>query len=234
MNPVRAVGVGPIPTHARETGPVRVVARQAAAVAIGAFLTVVMGTFAAVVLWEPGETVKSGSPFLDRWFFGMLVVPIAYGIGRFLFRPRVVLDDTGVRVENPLESISMAWPAVAGARYDNRLDLVAADGAWVRSILWGPAFSGTFTNRARPEELVELVNAEVVRRGEFQPDPDSARNAEQLIRPGLRQEDPEDLLEPAREWAGPGPTRHASFGVPELIAHAVLWTLACVVAAALR
>jgi hypothetical protein len=216
----RLLGLGPLRTTALpEQRPV--VVRQPAALGVGVFLLLVTVVFAAAVLAEPGDTVGSHSGFLNRWFFGLLVVPMLWGTDRFLLRPRVRVDDAGVAFHNPLQTIRTPWPGVAGAAFDRHLTLALADHDQVRSILFGPALSGPMTREDRPNELVALINAESARRAGGRWEPDEVYAAEPLVgTPGDR---------PAP--AGPGAVTAPAYGVAAAVGYAAAWTLACVLAA---
>jgi len=216
----RLLGLGPLRTTTLpEQQPV--VVRQPAALGVGVFLLLVTVTFGAAVLAEPGETVGSDSAFLNRWFFGLLVVPMLWGTDRFLLRPRVRVDDAGVAFHNPLATIRTPWPGVAGAAFDRHLTLALADHDQVRSILFGPALSGPMTRDERPNELVALINSESARRAGGRWDPDEVYTAEPLV------STPDDS--PAR--AGPGSVTAPAYGIAAAVVYAVAWTVACVLAA---
>lgn len=219
----RLLGIGPIPP-ALDGG--RVVVRQPAALATGVMLVVLMLTMAVTVLVEPGQTGSTGSAFLDRWAFGLLIVPVVYSSRRFFLRPRIVVDQTGVALINAFSECSLPWPDVADARGGGHLEIVARDGDCVRAMVYGPAFSGPLTSDARPAELVALVRAESARRAGREPLPEDYAATELVA-------------------AFDGPTRQSAAGVPDVIsprttlgpaegaAYAAAWTLACLLAAAL-
>ncbi|HEY2832090.1 MAG TPA: PH domain-containing protein [Sporichthyaceae bacterium] len=216
----RPLGLGPLRTTTLPEQQA-VVVRQPAALGVGVFLLLVSVAFAAAVLADPGQTVNSGSGFLDRWFFGVLVVPMLWGTDRFLLRPRVRVDDTGVAFHNPLQTIHTPWPGVAGAAFDRHLTLALADHDQVRSILFGPALSGPMTREHRVKELVALINTESARRAGGQWDPDELYAAEPLI--GTQTDRPAP--------AGPGSVTSPAYGIAAAIGYAAVWTVACVLAA---
>gem|GEM_PF-4930544 len=218
----RPFGLGPIPSQQPIDASSPLVVRQAAALGVGAFLVIVAGAFATAVLVDPGPTVGSGNGFVDRWFFGILIVPVLWGVDRFLLRPRVRADVHGVAFHNPVETIDAPWPAVLGAGFDGRLQLVLADGERVHSILFGPVLSSPLTKRIRVDQLIEALNAEAIRRGTRRPDP-ATYSAESLVA---------SLDAPAEVSTGPGAARRRSPGLVNLAAYALAWTLACGIAAA--
>lgn len=216
----RPLGLGPLRTTTLpEQRPV--VVRQPAALGVGVFLLLVTVIFGAAVLAEPGSTVGSSSAFLNRWFFGLLVVPMLWGTDRFLLRPRVRVDDAGVAFHNPLQTIRTPWPGVAGAAFDRHLTLALADHDQVRSILFGPALSGPMTRENRPKELVALINSESARRAGARWDPDEVYVAEPLV--GTRTDAPAP--------AEPGSVTSPAYGIGAAATYLAAWTLACVLAA---
>jgi hypothetical protein len=222
----RTLGLGPLrSTTLTDSRPV--VVRQPVALGVGAFLMLIMVGFGAAILADPGKTVGSGSAFVDRWFFGILVVPCAWGIDRFLLRPRVRVDDTGVIFHNPVQTISTPWPAVAGAAYDSHLTLALTDHDQLRSVLFGPMLSGPMTRETRPKELVALINTESARRAGAQAwTPEAVYDAQPLI--GTEAPTPTST---SRTPTGPAAIKSPAWGIPAGIAYAVAWTAACVLAA---
>jgi hypothetical protein len=221
----RPLGLGPLRTTTLvDSRPI--VIRQPVAVAVGVFLMLIIVAFAGAILADPGETVGSGSAFVDRWFFGILVVPMAWGTDRFLLRPRVRVDDAGVAFHNPVQTISTPWPAVAGAAFDRHLTLALTDHDQVRSVLFGPALSGPMTRDDRPKEIVALINTESARRVGGQWSPEDLYDAQPLI--GT---EPQAAVAAARKPAGPGAVKSPAYGLPGLICYAAAWTVACVLAA---
>jgi hypothetical protein len=221
----RVLGLGPLRrTDLSDAQPV--VVRQPVAVAVGAFLMLVIVGFAGAILADPGKTVGSGSAFVDRWFFGIMVVPMAWGTDRFLLRPRVRLDDTGVAFHNPVQTIHTPWPAVAGAAFDGHLTLALADHDQIRSVLFGPALSGPMTRDTRPKEIVALINTESARRAGGSWSPDDLYDAQPLI--GT---EPEAAIAAPRKPTGPGAIKSPAYGIPALIGYAVAWTVSCILAA---
>jgi hypothetical protein len=218
----RPLGLGPIPADLTFTGSTALVLRQAASLFVGWFVGLVMVMMAIGVLVHPGDTVGSGNGFLNRWFFGVLIVPALWGVDRFLLRPRVRVDAEGVEFHNPLQTVVAKWPAVVSAGFDTHVRLVLADGDFVRSILFGPALSSPLTQRTRVDELVNVVNAEAARRSGRQHDPDAAYEADQLIgAQGAASVRP----------SGPGAQLVPMHGLVDLAVYAAIWTVACVVAA---
>jgi len=220
----RVLGLGPL-RHTTLADRRVVVMRQPAALAVGVFLMLVTLAFAAAVLAEPGDTVGSGNGFIDRWFFGVLVVPMAWGIDRFLLRPRVRVDDAGVAFHNPLQTITTPWPGVAGASFDRHLTLALADRDQVRSVLFGPSLSGPLTRENRVKELCVLINTESARRAGSAWDPEGIYDAEPLIGTESSQRDA------PRAPVGPGAVTSWAHGIPAAIGYAVAWTVACALAA---
>ncbi|HEY3603553.1 MAG TPA: PH domain-containing protein [Sporichthyaceae bacterium] len=222
----RVLGLGPLRRDTlADSRPV--VMRQPVAVGTGAFLMLIMIGFAGAILADPGKTVGSGSAFLDRWFFGIMVVPCAWGIDRFLLRPRVRVDNSGVTFHNPVQTISTPWPAVAGAAYDSHLTLALTDHDQLRSVLFGPALSGPMTRENRPTELVALINTESARRaGNDAWTPDARYDAQPLI--GT---EPEAAIAAPRGPVGPSAVKAPAYGVPSLLGYLAAWTVACILAA---
>jgi hypothetical protein len=221
----RLLGLGPLRTTTLEdTRPV--VVRQPVAVGTGAFLMLVIIGFAGALLADPGKTVGSGSAFVDRWFFGILVVPMAWGVDRFLLRPRVRMDGAGVAFHNPVQTISTPWPAVAGAAFDRHLTLALTDHDQVRSVLFGPALSGPMTRDNRPNEIVTLINTESARRAGGTWSADKIYDAQPLI--GT---EPEAALATPRPSTGPSAVKSPAYGIPSLIFYLAAWTASCILAA---
>lgn len=219
----RLLGVGPIPA-ALDGG--RVIVRQPAALLTGALLTVVMTAMTVAVLIEPGQTGSTGSAFLDRWVFGILIVPIVYFARRFFFRPRIVVDQTGVRLVNAFSECALPWPDVADARGGAHLEIVARDRDCVRAMVYGPAFSGPFTSDARPAELVALIRAESARRAGREPLPEDYSATDLVV-------DSDGAGRATYVDAPAVIAVRSTLGLPEGAAYAAAWTLACVIAAAL-
>jgi hypothetical protein len=221
----RVLGLGPLrSTTLADSRPV--VVRQPVAVGTGAFLMLIMIGFAGAILADPGKTVGSGSAFVDRWFFGIMIVPCAWGIDRFLLRPRVRVDDSGVTFHNPVQTISTPWPAVAGAAYDSHLTLALTDHDQLRSVLFGPALSGPMTRENRPGELVALINTESARRVGGDWTPDARYDAQPLI--GT---EPEAAIAAPRTPVGPSAVKSPAYGIPSLLGYVAAWTVACILAA---
>jgi PH (Pleckstrin Homology) domain-containing protein len=222
----RPLGLGPIPTAEPLGDTEPLIVRQAAPMAVGVFVMLIMSAMGAAVLADPGPTVGSGNAFVDRWFFGILIVPLFWGADRFLLRPRVRVDGHGVAFHNPIQTVDMPWPAVLGAGFEGKLQLVLADGDQVRSILFGPALSSPLTKRDRVDQLIEVVNAESSRRSGRTRDPGASYEAEDLIGSLGSERAPQ----PPK----PGATRRPSYGLMHLAIYAGLWTIACAAAAVLR
>src|SRR5689334_2667331 len=114
---------------------------------------------------EPGQEGSTGSAFLDRWVFGAVVVPALFGIRRFLLRPKIVVDETGVVFDNAFSSCALPWSDIDGARGGTGyVEVVGTDGDCSRALVYGPAFSGPLTREGRPTALVGLIVAEAARR----------------------------------------------------------------------
>ncbi len=217
------LGLGRIPAVLDDDAPVTV--RQHAVLGVGTFLTLVIGALAVTVLADPGESGGTGNAFTDRWVFGAIVVPAAYGIRRYLFRPRIVVDAAGVRFDNAFSSVALPWEDVADARGRGFVEIVGTDGDCARALLYGPTFAGPLTREERPAALVALIRAEAARRNGRDPLPEDYA-ATPLV---------SDLAADAEDRPVPDPVIHPrpSYGVPEAVTYLVLWTLACAVAAAL-
>jgi len=223
----RPLGLGPLRSTTLADKSEVVVVRQPVALGVGTFLMVVIAAFAAAILADPGETVNSGSGFVDRWFFGILVVPMAWGVDRFLLRPRVEVHDAGVELHNAVQTVHLPWPAVAGAEYDGRhLTFALTDHDQIRSVLFGPALSGPMTREDRPKELVALVNTESARRAGGTWSPDDLYDAQPLI--GT---EPQSAVATPRKPTGPTAIKSPAYGIPAGIAYVVAWTGACILAA---
>jgi hypothetical protein len=220
---VRPLGLGPLRVDSALAAGNRVVVRQASALAVGAFLDLVALAMGFGILYDPGKTVGSGNAFIDRWFFGILVVPILWGADRFLLRPRVSVDEVGVELHNPVRTVSATWPAVVGAGFDRQLRLVTADGDMVSSILFGPALSSPLTSRARVDELVQLIDVEAARRAGRTYEPDPTYSAQDLVG---------SIGSPVKAPTGPGATFRNAPGWLNLAGYAAAWTLSCILAAA--
>lgn len=219
----RPLGLGPIPVEPPISATRQVTVRQASAVGISAFLFLVMGVMAVGVLYQPGETVQGDNAFLDRFFFGILVVPSLYGAERFFLRARVVVADSGVSVHNPFRTAVLPWPSIGGAVFDGGFHIVLAGGDRLGSVLFGPTFSSPLTQRARVDQLVALVNAEAARRSGRTHDPDAAYEAELLI--GSVGAGSPDVDDAASKW-------RFVWGLPSLAIYAALWTVACALVSA--
>jgi hypothetical protein len=176
------------------------------------------------VLLHPGSTVNSGNAFLDRWFFGILIVPFLWGSDRFLLRPRVRVDEAGVVLHNPIRTIVAKWPAILGATFDTHVRLVLADGETVSSVLFGPGLSSPLTQRTRVDELIEVINAESARRSGRKRDPEGLYSAEALVGSSGA---------PAVAPTGPGATLRPSLGLIQLAGYTAVWTAVCLIAARL-
>lgn len=223
---IRLFGLGAVPPAPPISPSRRVTVRQAAGVGVGVFVVLVMALMTLAVTNDPGQTLNSGNGFLDRAFFGILVVPVTWGAVWYFLIPRVVIDDSGVAVHNPYRSWVLPWPVVAGAGFDRSLAVVLADGDRVRSILFGPAFSSPLTTRARVDQIVELINQEAARRSGRTHDPDAAYAAEDLINP----DQAVGVL--SKPFPEADTMRHTNRGLIALVVIAVLWTVLCALAAA--
>jgi hypothetical protein len=51
---------------------------------------------------------------------GRLLLLAGYALTDLLFRPRLAVDSTGVRVRSPLARADLAWPDIAAVRADER------------------------------------------------------------------------------------------------------------------
>lgn len=216
------LGLGRVPSALSERSGGRVLIRQPGALVTGAFLAVVFGTMAVVVLIDPGPANDTGRAFLDRWVFGAVVVPALFGIRRFLLRPRIVVDETGVRLDNAFSSCALPWSDISGARGGGYVEVVGTDGDCTRALVYGPAFSGPMTREGRPTALVALIRAEAARRaGREVPSEDYSASA-LVADDGLRIVATEPVIHP-----------RADYGLAEGVALTVVWTVACAVAAGL-
>lgn len=220
----RPFGLGPIRTDRAFSDSRPLVVRQAAALSVGCFVDLLMVVMGIGVLLYPGTTVNSGNAFLDRWFFGILIVPFMWGTDRFLLRPRVRVDAEGVALHNPIRTIVAKWPAILGATFDTHLRLILADGETVRSVLFGPGLSSPLTKNNRVEELMEVINAESARRSGRTRDPEGLYAAEALVG---------EADSPVAALTGPGATLRQSPGLIQLAGYAAAWTAVCLVAAKL-
>ncbi len=218
-----ALGLGAVPSSLAGS---RVLVRQPGAVLTGAFLAVVFGTMAVVVLIDPGPGDSTGNAFGDRWVFGAVVVPAAFGIRRFLLRPRIVVDEHGVLLDNAFSSCALPWSDVADARRGSAIEVVGTDGDCVRALVYGPAFSGPMTQVRRPAALVALIRAESARRAGREPLPEDYA-ASPLVAPAMSGE--------PSHYVATEPVIHprTSFGLLEAAAITAGWTIACLVAAGL-
>ncbi|MBA3741398.1 PH domain-containing protein [Sporichthya sp.] len=200
----------------------RVLVRQPGALVTGLFLALVFGTMAVVVLIDPGPENSTGRAFLDRWVFGAVVVPALFGIRRFLLRPRIVVDETGVLLDNAFSSCALPWADIEGARGGGYVEVVGTDGDCTRALVYGPAFSGPMTREGRPTALVALIRAEAARRaGRDGPSEDYAASA-LVADEGPRAVATDPVIHP-----------RADYGIAEGVALAVVWTVACAIAAGL-
>lgn len=224
---MRPLGLGPIQAGSGMPAGGRLVVRQASPLGIGIFLAVIVVAMGGAALHDPGPTLGSGNGFLDRWFFGVLIVPLLWGLDRFLIRPRVRVDQRGVHLHNPLQTIEASWPAVLGAGFDRRLQLALADGDLVFSIIFGPALSSPVTRRTRVDQLVEVVNRETATRS-GRPYGETEFLAPLIM--DVTVEDDVDLDAP-EEPPKPGATLRPAYGLLNLALYAVGWTLACALAA---
>jgi hypothetical protein len=213
---VTALGLGPIPASLANG---RVLVRQPGAVLTGVFLVLVFGAMAVAVLVEP-NVEGGGNAFFDRWVFGAVVVPAAFGIRRFLLRPRIVLGPDGVELVNAFSTCALPWSDVADARGGGHLEVVGTDGDCARALVYGPAFSGPMTREARPQALVELIRSEAARRA-GRPAPAEDYAASPLV------------ADESTPYLASEPVIHprTSYGVAEAAALTVVWTLACAIAA---
>jgi hypothetical protein len=213
-----ALGLGPIPTSM--TGR-RVLVRQPSALITGAFLTVMFTAMAVAVL--AGDHGGNGNAFLDRWVYGAVVLPAAIGIRRFLIRPRIVLDERGVLLDNAFSSVAMPWSDVADARGRDYIEVVGTDGDCSRALVYSPAFSGPLTRETRPRAVVALIRAEAARRAGREPLPEDYA-ASPLV------------ADESTPFTAGEPVIHprSSYGIAEAVAYTVVWTVACLIAAALN
>lgn len=196
--------------------------RQPGALVTGLFLGLVLAAMVAAVLADPGQTGSTGSAFLDRWVFGAVIVPAAFGIRRFLLRPRIVVDDAGVLLDNAFSSCALRWGDVADARGGGYVEVVGTDGDCSRALVYGPAFSGPMTQESRPKALVALIRAEAARRAGREPPPEDYEASALVADASSRFTATEPVIHP-----------RASYGVAEAVGYIVLWTVACLIAAAL-
>lgn len=217
------MGLGPLSLEPSISATRQVTVRQAAGVGISAFLFITMLGLSAGVLYDPGATVEGDNAFLDRFFFGVLVVPALYGTERFFLRPRVVVADSGVSVHNPFRTAVLPWPSIGGAVFDGGFQIVLAGGDRLGSVLFGPTFSSPLTQRTRVDQLVALVNTESARRSGRIHDPEATYEAELLI--GSVGAGSAEVDDAASKW-------RFVLGLPSLAIYAVLWTVACALAAA--
>jgi len=215
------LGLGPVPAALDDR---RIEIRQPVAIATAAFLLVVFGTMVVVVLADPGEVGGAGThAFWDRWVLGVVVVPALYGVWRFLLRPRIVVDDEGVVLDNAFSSVALPWADIADARGGSFIEVVGTDGDCTRALVYGPTYSGPLTREHRPRALVELIRAEAARRAGREAPPDDYA-ATPLVA---------DAAFDAVTFTPPQPVIHprVSLGLGGLTAIAVAWTLACALAA---
>lgn len=220
----RPLGLGPIPLEPPISPTRQVTVRQGAAVSVTLVLSFFMLAFAIAVIVDPGETLTVNE-FLNRYLFGVIVVPCLYGIDRFLWRPRVIVSDAGVTVYEPVKTAELSWPEVAGAGFDKSFVVVLTGGGdRLRSVLFGPAYSSQLTKRTRVDQLVGLVNAEAARRSGRMYDPDASYESESLI--GTVGDGSFELVEASSKF-------RTNFGLTSFAVYAVLWTVGCAVGAAL-
>jgi hypothetical protein len=213
-----ALGLGRVPSSLAGR---RVVVRQPGAFVTGVFLALVFGAMTVAVLTDPGDTSHA---FLDRWVYGAVAVPAVFGLRRFLLRPRIVVDEHGVLLVNAFSSCTLPWADVADARGGGYVEVVGTDGDCSRALVYGPAFSGPMTREGRPKALVALIRAEAARRAGREPPPEDYEAS-----PLVAEEDA-----PSR-FTATEPVIHprSSYGVAEAVAYAVVWTVACAIAAGL-
>lgn len=219
----RPFGLGRIPLTPPISAERRLTVRQAAAVTAGVFLFLTMFGLAAGVLTQPGETLGSGNAFLDRFVWGMFIVPALYGAERFFLRTRVVVEESGITVHNPFQTAVLPWASVGGAGFDGSFQVVLTGGDRLRSMLFGQAYSSQLTRRTRVDELVAVVNEEAARRAGRRYDPEAAYTAEALV--GSMGSGPVDAENADSKWV-------YVFGWASLAGYAAAWTAACVLAAA--
>jgi hypothetical protein len=215
---IGALGLGPVPPSL--TGG-RVLMRQPSALFAGAFLTVMFAAMAIAVL--AGDHGGNGNAFVDRWVYGAVVVPAAFGIRRYLFRPRIVVDETGVLLDNAFSSCALPWSDIADARGSGYIEVVGTDGDCSRALVYSPQFSSPLTREDKPRALVALIRAESARRAGREPLPE-----DYAATPLVADDGPSP-------FTSPEPVIHprTSYGTAELVAYAVVWTVACIIAAAL-
>jgi hypothetical protein len=220
----RPLGLGPIPLEPPISPTRQLTVRQGAAVGIAMLIGFFMVAFAIGVIVQPGETLNVNE-FLNRYLFGIIVVPCLYGIDRFLWRPRVIVSDAGVTVHEPVKTAVLSWPEVAGAGFDRSFTIVLARGGdRLRSVLFGPAYSSQLTKRTRVDELILLVNTEAARRSGRAYDPDAAYEADSLV--GSVGDGTFEIEDAATKFT-------MDFGLRTLAVYAVLWTVGCAIGAAL-
>lgn len=220
----RPLGLGPIPLEPPISPTRQVTVRQGAAVGITFLMAFFMLAFGIGVIAQPGETLNANA-FLDRFLFGIIVVPCLYGIDHFLWRPRVIVSDSGVTVHNPVKTAVLSWPEVGGAGFDRSFTIVLARGGdRLNSVLFGPVYSSQLTKRTRVDQLVALVNEEASRRSGRVYDPDAAYEAESLI--GEVGDGSFEFEDAAKKFT-------MNYGWTSLTVYAVLWIVGCAVGAAL-
>ncbi len=211
------LGLGPVPTSLADG---RVLVRQPSALYTGAFLALMFGAMAVAVL--AGDHGGDGNAFVDRWVYGAVVLPAAFGIRRFLLRPRIVVDGQGVLLDNAFSSVALPWADVADARGSSYIEVVGTDGDCSRSLVYSAAFSSPLTREDKPRALVALIRAEAARRAGREPPPEDYA-ASPLVADGeSRFTATEPVIHP-----------RTTYGLGELVAYAVLWTVACLITAAL-
>jgi hypothetical protein len=217
------LGLGPVPAALDGR---RLLVRQPVAIATGAFLLIVFGTMIVAVLIDPGDVGGAGEhAFWDRWVLGAVPVPALYGIWRFLLRPRIVVDDAGVILDNAFSSVTLPWADIADARGGSAIEVVGTDGDCARAMIYGPTFSGPLTRETRPRALVALIRTEAARRAGHEAPPEDY-TATPLVA---------DVEFDAVTFTPPEPVIHprTSLGLEGLAGILVGWTVACAIAAML-
>jgi hypothetical protein len=181
---------------------------------------------AVAVLADPGDVGGEGDHAVwDRWVLGAVVVPALYGMWRFLFRPRIVVDDSGVVLDNAFSSVTMPWSDIADARGSSYIEVVGTDGDCARALIYGPTFSGPLTRETRPRALVTLIRTEAARRAGREAPPEDYTATPLVADAGFD----------AVAFTPPEPVIHpvTKLGLEGLAAIALAWTIACAIAAAL-
>ncbi|MGQ0842945.1 MAG: PH domain-containing protein [Sporichthyaceae bacterium] len=220
----RPFGLGPIPLEPPISPTRQVTVRQGAAVGITFLMAFFMVAFAIGVIAQPGETLNANA-FLDRFLFGIIVVPCLYGIDHFLWRPRVIVSEAGVTVHNPVKTAVLSWPEIGGAGFDRSFTIVLARGGdRLGSVLFGPTYSSQLTTRTRVDQLIALVNHEANRRSGRVFDPEAAYEADALV--GELGDGTFEIEDAAKKFT-------MNYGWTSLAVYAALWTVGCAVGAAL-